>query len=82
MPAEELLRALTAGPNLPGAACKDHLDVFDATSERGAHRAYTAAIQICAGCPVLQRCGTHWDSLPPRKRPFGVMAGRIRQARC
>ncbi len=78
----DLLHELIAGPDLRGASCVAHRDIFDATAERGAHRAYAAAIRICVGCPVLQRCGAHWDSLPPRKRPFGVTAARIRQARC
>jgi hypothetical protein len=77
--AVDLLHTLTDTPNLPGAACVKHRDVFDACTDRRARGAYRHTIDICAGCPVLQRCSAWISSLPPSQRPFAVTAGRIRQ---
>ena len=40
-----------------------------------------AALAVCAVCPALDACRTWFDSLPPRDRPTGVIAGRIRRTR-
>lgn len=79
----DLLRDLTATPDLQGAACVDQLDVFDACLERGAaaRAAYPRAIRVCAGCPALRACSDWVESLPMRRRPIGVTAGRVRQCR-
>jgi hypothetical protein len=80
--AAELLSALTAAPDLPGAACVSERDVFDACLERGSGgRFYARAIRVCAGCPVLGACGAWVRSLPVRERPYGVTAGLIRRHR-
>jgi hypothetical protein len=35
---------------------------------------------LCQRCPSLDRCAEWLDSLPPRQRPPGVTAGRVRAA--
>jgi hypothetical protein len=79
VPALQLLRVMTGTPNLPGAACVTHRDIFDACTDRRARFAYRHAIHICTGCPVLAQCSAWITSLPPSQPPFGVTAGRIRQ---
>ena len=49
--AVDLLHTLAGTPNLPGAACVTHRDVFDACTDRRARGAYRHAIHICTGCP-------------------------------
>jgi hypothetical protein len=73
-----------AAPDLRGAACVAHRDVFDAclTRRRNAPAdAHAAAIGVCRCCPALARCRAWVDGLPPGERPFGVTAGRVRDAR-
>ena len=77
--AVDLLHTLRDTPNLPGAACVTHRDIFDACTDRRARTAYRHAIDICVGCPVLAQCSAWISSLPPSQRPFEVTAGRIRQ---
>jgi hypothetical protein len=78
-----LLHELATTPDLPAAACRDHLDVFDAVLEPGAAAkvAYPLAVEICAGCRELASCRAWRDSLPPGKVPYGVTAGMIRRHR-
>jgi hypothetical protein len=53
MSVAELIATVVTKPDLPGAACVDHLDVFDACTDRGATFACDEAIQICASqCPA------------------------------
>jgi hypothetical protein len=33
--------------------------------------------RLCQHCPALPRCESWMDSLPRRKRPLGVVAGRL-----
>lgn len=50
----ELLDTLAHGiPDLHGAACRGHPELFDA--DRHGHQAITAAKAVCASCPVLGR---------------------------
>jgi hypothetical protein len=77
----DLLRELAATPDLPGAACVGERDVFDACTERGAHRVYTLAVRICSQCPALAACSAWLNSLPVEERPHGVTAGVIRRSR-
>ncbi len=80
--AVELLSALAATPDLPGAACVREREVFDACLERGAgYRLYPLAIRVCAKCPALAACRAWVSTLPPGKRPYGVTAGLTRRAR-
>jgi hypothetical protein len=77
--AVDLLHTLGTTPDLPGAACVEHRDIFDACTDRRARTSYRHAIHICTGCPVLGACSAWITSLPLSERPFGVTAGRIRQ---
>jgi hypothetical protein len=77
--AVDLLHTLTGTPNLPGAACVERRDIFDACTHRGASHHYRLAIHICASCPVLAQCLAWVTSLPIQDRPFGVTAGLIHQ---
>lgn len=79
-----LIAILSDTPRLPGALCRDHRDLFDAThpTGRGAMTrhltdARATAIRICTGCPVLGPCNDWLDSVIPENRPGGVVAGRI-----
>jgi WhiB family redox-sensing transcriptional regulator len=77
----DLLGAISAAPNLRGAACTDHRDLFDATTGKAAGRpgVYARAIRVCESCPALTACSAWVESLPPSQRPLGVTAGRIRR---
>jgi WhiB family redox-sensing transcriptional regulator len=73
----ELLDAIAAAPNLAGAACVSHVDLFDATVARGrAGQLHAQAIAVCAGCPALAQCADWISHLPAGQRPYGVIAGR------
>jgi hypothetical protein len=77
----DLLGAIAAAPNLTGAACREHRDVFDATVSKAAGRpgVYARAIRVCTSCPVLTRCSAWVESLPAPQRPLGVTAGVVRR---
>jgi hypothetical protein len=77
----DLLHIVADTPDLPGAACVEHRDIFDACTGKAAGRpsTYPRAIRVCAHCPVLHRCSEWIASLPPSGRPYGVTAGLIRQ---
>jgi hypothetical protein len=77
----DLLEAIAAAPDLHGAACTDHRDLFDATTGKAAGRpgVYARAIRVCTSCPVLTRCSAWVESLPAPQRPFGVTAGVVRR---
>lgn len=66
-----LLRDLTRVPPLPGAACRGHAELFDAAL---VNVKITAALRICAECPVIEPCRRWASSLPARDR-VGVFAG-------
>lgn len=73
--AVRLLAAILAGiPALPGAACRDRWELFDASTS-GHHEAAEAAVAICARCPVLTTCQAWAAHDYPQKRPAGVLAG-------
>jgi WhiB family redox-sensing transcriptional regulator len=74
----DLLDALATTPNLRGAACTGHRDLFDAAvaAKGRPGELHTQAIAVCAHCPALQRCEAWITRLPPRQRPHGVIAGR------
>jgi hypothetical protein len=81
--AVDLLHIIATTPNLPGASCTQHLDIFDACTGKAAGRpgTYARAVKVCATCPVLQRCRAWVIGLAPRERPPGVTAGLIRPSR-
>ena len=72
-------------PLLPGAACRDEWQLFDATivgargggSSNRVNLARIQALQVCESCPCLNDCRIWFDSLPPHHRPYGVVAGQL-----
>lgn len=84
LPALGLLAAVLGGsPRLPGAACRDHPDLFAATvadshghATRALAEVRTAARAICTTrCPALDACREWVTGLPVSRRPAGVIAG-------
>ena len=77
----EILGALQGIPALPGAACIGRHTLFDEQhpeeSTGEARTRYAAAVAVCTGCPALDPCAAWFDSLRPRDRPTGVIAGRV-----
>ena len=78
----DLLDALAGAPALPGARCRGRAHLFDpghpgepVTVTEARH---CRAVALCQRCPALDACGNWMGSLPPRKRPPGVIAGTIR----
>ncbi|ORW69818.1 hypothetical protein AWC24_04660 [Mycolicibacter senuensis] len=78
----EVLSAVLAGaPALPGARCRNRSHLFD---ERGpdepqdvADQRHQQALGLCKVCPALASCERWYSALPARKKPSGVIAGRI-----
>ncbi|MBS9533542.1 WhiB family transcriptional regulator [Mycobacterium sp. M1] len=71
----KLLAVILAGvPHLPGAACRDHVAVFDAAAD-GDRQAAQEAIKVCQSCPVREQCAQWAASAYPHRRPGGVIAG-------
>jgi len=68
-----LFASLGPIPRLPGAKCVGRYDLFDSTKPDDV----TAAIELCSFCPALAACAAWVDSLPPKRRPVGVTAGRV-----
>lgn len=73
---DSLLDAISAAPALERGLCVGQWDLFDSTDEPAA---VEQAIELCGQCSVRARCAEYVASLPPRKRPVGVVARR-RQA--
>lgn len=78
----DLLGALAGVPDLPGARCRGHWRLFDPAGPTEAvtdveHR-HRIAVETCQTCPALAVCGAWLESLSPRERPPGVIAGTIR----
>ena len=75
-------------PSFPGAACRDHADLFDLAAG-GAGRsgspeiahAREAALAVCAGCPVIRPCRAYFGSLKPSQRPPGITGGMLNVTR-
>lgn len=80
-----LLGALRPIPRLDGAACRGNSWAFDPAEpdeDRAAVRdRHDVARSVCGNCPALTKCAQWIESLPPRVRPHGVIAGRIRLPR-
>jgi hypothetical protein len=67
-------------PKLHGAACLGRSNEFDAQPPKTPDRdlAHLRAKRICLRqCPALDACRAWLDSLPPRRRPEGVVAGQF-----
>jgi WhiB family redox-sensing transcriptional regulator len=78
---DALLDAVGAAPCLPGARCRGRHTLFDPPApgenpDTVASR-HAQALGLCSRCPALSRCGDWLESLPPRKRPHGVVAGNV-----
>lgn len=73
---ESIYAALSGAPDLDGARCAGHWDIWDETDDP-----YTIeyAISECLRCEALQRCGEYFDSLTPRRKPTGVVAAKLRR---
>jgi hypothetical protein len=66
-------------PDLAGAACIEHVALFDATAAPGGDKFYAQAIEICTQqCPVLGPCRQWRSALPKSQKPAGVMAGLVK----
>jgi hypothetical protein len=81
-PLAALLADLAQGaPPLPGASCRGRARLFDAAMDwdGGSSRrlARRAARRVCASCPCLDQCGSWVEALPQRRRPAGIVAGRL-----
>lgn len=78
---EELLGALRGVPALPGAQCRNRGHLFDPPAPREAAddvaQRHMQALWLCDNCPARRPCEQWLDSLPPARRPAGVVAGRI-----
>lgn len=71
-----ILAAILAGtPRLPGAACRDHVGLYDAAAD-GDRDAAQQAIEICRRCPVLETCARWISDTHPRRPPPGVWAAQ------
>ena len=81
----DLFAALHGIPDLPGARCAGRWELFDAT-DPASHSddvefAQHVALELCSRCQVLTACGEWLESLPPARRPVGVVAGAVRRPR-
>lgn len=78
---ETLLASLAGVPTLPGARCRGRHHLFD-DGRQGedidvVNTRHSQALQLCAGCPALERCADWLETLSPSQRPLGVVAGRV-----
>lgn len=73
-----LFDALGSIPDLTGARCRGRSQIFDETEDIDL---VEYAQSLCQACPALRACTSWLGSLPPRKRPPGVVAGRVFTAR-
>jgi hypothetical protein len=76
-----LVAALAAAPRLDGALCKGKAAQFDEAApgepDNKVAARHQAAIEMCNRCPAFDACAAYFRSLPPAKRPPGVIAGRV-----
>lgn len=81
---DAILEAVGAAPCLPGARCRGKHHLFDVAALHEPPKAVEArhrpALGLCSRCPALARCQDWFNSLPPRQRPEGVVAGKLRPA--
>ena len=82
---DSLLDALRSAPALPGARCRGKPHLFDPQHPQERPEATDArhvqALGLCSLCPSLMACRGWVDGLPQRRRPLGVVAGRVRESR-
>lgn len=61
-------------PRLPGARCVGQPQVFDGHDDASRD----APVELCNQCPALAQCESWVRSLPPTRRPSGVVAAKYR----
>lgn len=80
---DAILAAVGAAPCLPGAKCRGRHSLFDPAAKGEDPDTVAArhaqAVELCSYCPALDKCRDWLDSLPPQQRPYGVVAGVVRQ---
>lgn len=78
---DDLLDVVSAAPCLPGARCRGRHALFDCAGQDEptdvVEARHAQALGLCEHCPAATRCQSWLDSLPPNKRPAGVVAGRL-----
>lgn len=72
----DLVGTLAGVPHLEGARCKGKSERFD-LDVRSDREAIDWAVFACQACPALRLCRSWLGSLPPGRRPAGVVAGRL-----
>ena len=77
----DLLKGILAGsPKLPDAQCRNRSHLFDPQGHgepsTAAASRHAAAVALCHRCPALGACATWVETLHPRERPAGVVAGQ------
>jgi WhiB family redox-sensing transcriptional regulator len=81
----DLLAAVGVAPALPGARCRGKHHLYDDAEKNEAAEVvaqrHAQALQLCSGCTALASCATWFESLPPSRRPPGVVAGRLSAAK-
>jgi hypothetical protein len=80
---ETLLASLAGAPAFPGARCRGKWRTFDPAAVREdpavVEQRHAQALGLCQRCPSLTRCAEWLESLPPKRRPLGVIAGTINE---
>lgn len=67
-----MIAVLRGSADLAGASCAgDSRFTSDAESD------IAVAVTVCGSCPVIDTCRSWVDSLPPSRRPSGVVAGMV-----
>jgi hypothetical protein len=77
----DLFAALAGAPSLPGARCRGRAHLFDEASANESAQLvaqrHAQALGLCRGCTALASCTRWFDTLTPKERPHGVVAGRV-----
>jgi len=75
------LGALIGCVALPGALCRHKASTFDEArvdeSPDVVEARHAQARGLCQRCPALAACTAWIESLPARRRPTGIVAGRL-----
>ena len=67
---DNTLAAILGCVALPGALCRHKAHTFDEAR-------HNQARGLCQRCPALAACTAWVESLPARRRPTGIVAGRL-----
>ena len=78
---DNTLAALLGCVALPGALCRHKAATFDEArvneSAEVVEARHAQARGLCQRCPALPACTAWVESLPARRRPTGIVAGRL-----